>query len=185
MKRRYKYPHTITNKSGESLTFKAIELEDGVEKMIVENELIPNSGPPMHVHFKQSESLTVTEGEMTYQILGQGPVVCKVGETATFQAGVPHKFWNSGESKLKCVGWVKPANSIDYFLTEMYKSMDEGDGEKPEPFSSAYLMTRYKSEYDMLEIPGFVKKVIVPITYLVGKLTGKHARFADSPEPLK
>ncbi|MCB0754165.1 MAG: cupin domain-containing protein [Flavobacteriales bacterium] len=185
MKKHYTYPHTITNKHGETLTFKSIELEDGIEKMIVENELIPNSGPPMHVHFKQSESLTVTEGEMTYQVLGQEPVVCKVGETATFEAGVAHKFWNSGESNLKCVGWVKPANSLDFFLTEMYRSVDEGDGERPEPFSSAYLMTRYKSEYDMLEIPGFIKKVIVPITYLVGKLTGKYARFANAPEPLK
>ena len=79
--------------------------------------------------------------------------------------GPPHlnreyrtSFWNSGETTLKCTGWVKPANDLDFFLTEMYKSIDEGDDERPEPFASAYLMTRYKTEYDMLELPGFVKK---------------------------
>ena len=182
---RYSYPHTITNKHGESLTFRSIELEDGVEKVIVENEVKPGAGPPMHIHFKQSESLTVTEGEMTYQVKGQEPVVCKVGETATFESGTPHKFWNSGETTLKCTGWVKPANDLDFFLTEMYKATDEGDDERPEPFASAYLMTRYKTEYDMLELPGFVKNVIVPITYFIGKLTGKYQRFKDAPQPLK
>ena len=160
-------------------------MEDGVEKVIVENEVKPGAGPPMHVHFKQSESLTVIQGEMTYRIAGQEPVVCKVGETATFESGVPHKFWNSGDTTLKCKGWVKPANDLDFFLTEMYKSIDEGDDERPEPFASAYLMTRYKTEYDMLELPGFVKNVIVPITFFVGKLTGKYQRFKDAPEPLR
>ena len=184
MERPYQYPHTISNRHGEHLTFKSVVLEDGIEKMIVENVVKPGAGPPMHVHFKQSESLTITEGELTYQIQGQQPVVCKVGETALFEAGVPHKFWNSGNHDLKCTGWVKPANSIDYFLTEMYKSMDAGDGERPEPFSSAYLMTRYKSEYDMLELPSFVRTVIVPIIYAIGKLLGKYERYQNSPEPL-
>lgn len=182
--RRYSYPHTITNKHGEVLTFSSLIIEDGVEKLIVENELEPGAGPPIHVHFKQSESLTVTEGEMTYQVLGGQPIVCKVGETATFEKGVPHKFWNSGSGKLKCSGWIKPANHVDFFLTELYKATNEGNDERPEPFASAFLMMRYRSEYDMLELPAFVKSVIVPITYRVGQLLGKYKRFADAPEPL-
>lgn len=181
---RCSYPHTITSKNGEELTFKAIETEDGIEKMIVHNTVAPGAGPPMHVHFKQAESLTVTEGEMSYQILGQAPVVCKVGDSATFEAGVPHKFWNSGSTTLRCTGWVKPANHIDFFLTELYLSINEGEGERPEPFSSAYLTMRYRSEYAMLELPGFVRHVIIPITYLIGKITGKYGRFKDAPEPL-
>ncbi|MFM1876515.1 MAG: hypothetical protein RL266_2252 [Bacteroidota bacterium] len=180
----YNYPHTISNKAGEKLIFKDIIMEDGEEKLIVENELVPNSGPPMHVHFKQDESLTVTEGEMTYQVLGKEPVVCRVGDTATFERGVPHKFWNSGSGNLRCTGWVKPANNLDFFLTEMYRSFDEGDGERPELFSSSFLMVHYKSEYDMLELPAFVKHVIAPITVFIGKVSGKYARFKNAPKPL-
>jgi uncharacterized cupin superfamily protein len=160
--KRYNYPHKISNKHGEVLIFKEIQIEEGVEKVIVENEVRPGSGPPMHVHYKQTESLTVLEGEMSYQIIGKEPVTVGVGETVTFEQGVAHKFWNSGESILKCTGWVKPANHLDFFLTEMYKAMDEGDGERPEPFASSYLATRYTSEYAMLEMPAFVRKVIVP-----------------------
>lgn len=180
----YNYPHTISNRTGETLTFQSIEMENGVEKLIVSNELVPRSGPPMHVHFKQDESLTVVEGEMTYQILGKQPVICRVGDTATFERGVAHKFWNSGTGTLRCTGWVKPANNLDYFLTEMYRSFDEGDGEKPELFSSSYLMRRYRSEYDMLELPGFVKNVIAPIAVFIGGLTGKYKRFENAPKPL-
>jgi hypothetical protein len=49
----------------------------------------------------------------------------------------------------------------------------------------AYLLTKYASEYDMAEIPWFVKKVILPITYLGGRLLGKYQHFKDVPAPLK
>jgi hypothetical protein len=37
----------------------------------------------------------------------------------------------------------------------------------------------------MTEIPGFVKKVIFPITLFFGKLAGKHNKYVDAPEPVK
>lgn len=45
-------------------------------------------------------------------------------------------------------------------------------------------MTRYKSEFDMPEIPTFVKKVIFPVTLFFGKLSGKHKKFEKAPEPV-
>ncbi|MCB0853860.1 MAG: hypothetical protein KDD63_16660, partial [Bacteroidetes bacterium] len=44
---------------------------------------------------------------------------------------------------------------------------------------------RYKSEYDIPEIPGFVKKVIIPITYHIGNLLGKYKHFKGAPEPVR
>lgn len=57
---------------------------------------------------------------------------------------------------------------------------------KPEgaPFNSAYLVTRYRSEYDVAVIPTFVKRVIMPITVSIGRLLGKYEHFKDAPEPL-
>ena len=37
----------------------------------------------------------------------------------------------------------------------------------------------------MLEIPAPVRKLLVPVLYRVGKLLGKHDRFADAPEPVR
>jgi hypothetical protein len=46
-------------------------------------------------------------------------------------------------------------------------------------------MTRYASEYDLPEVPSFVKKAILPATYHVGRLLGKYKHFKDAPDPVK
>lgn len=45
-----------------------------------------------------------------------------------------------------------------------------------------YLMNRYRSEFSMQEIPGFVQAVIFPIVLFLGKLQGKHKKFENAPE---
>lgn len=176
-------PITISNTHGEKLIFERMaQNEKGQDVLIVKNEVKPNAGPPMHVHYKQDESLTVTQGRIGYQTMGEEPKYAEVGETVTFYRGTPHKFWNAGDELLKCEGWISPPDNIVYFLGEIYKSMNENGG-RPGAFDAAYLMNRYKYEYDMYDIPVFVKKVIFPIALFFGKLQGKHKKYADAPEP--
>ena len=181
----YQLPHTISNPLGEELTFESIVVEDGVKKMLVSNNVGPGSGPPFHVHFKQDESLTVVSGLMGYQIDGEEEKFLQPGESVVFERGQMHRFWNAGTENLHCEGWVKPANTLDYFLTSMYASATKSGKPEGDPFDSAYLIVRYKSEYDVKAIPTFVKKVIFPITVAIGKLLGKYKHFADAPEALK
>ena len=179
-----KLPVTISTKSGEEITFLRITTnEQGQEVLEVENKVAPKSGPPMHIHWKQDESLTVVEGKIGYQVLGEEVRYAGPGETLLFKRGVAHKFWNAGEDILRCTGWISPPNNIIYFLGEIYKSSDANNG-RPGSFDAAYLLHRYKSEFDMVEIPGFVKKVIFPVTLFMGKLQGKHKKFQDAPEPV-
>ena len=51
-------------------------------------------------------------------------------------------------------------------------------------FDISFLLTRYGSEFDMLELPAPVRKLLVPVIYRLGKVLGKHERFADAPEPV-
>lgn len=177
-------PLTISNIHGETLIFKSYNKnEKGEDIIIVENELEPNAGPPMHVHFKQDESLTVQEGVMAYQTLGKKIEYAKKGETVTFHAGTPHKFWNAGNNKLKCKGWISPPNTIVYFLSEIYKSTNENNG-RPSTFDAAYLLHRYRHEYNMYDIPLFVKNIIFPISRILGTLAGKHKKYKDAPMPV-
>lgn len=180
----FKLPHVITNPFGEELTFHSIEMEDGEKKIIVYNRVGPGNGPPFHVHFKQEESLTVTKGRMGYQIIGQPEMFLEEGESATFHRGQVHRFWNAGNEMLECKGWAKPANSLDFFLAGIYASMQKSGKAQGDLFDSAYLITRYKSEYDVKEIPVFVKRVIFPIVVVIGKLLGKYGHFKNAPKPL-
>jgi quercetin dioxygenase-like cupin family protein len=175
------YPHTIENCIGEKLIFKSLE----GDKVIVENFVQPGKGPVMHTHFLQDEELTVIKGKIGYQVLGGEAKFAGPGESVRFNRGTPHRFWNAGEEVLNCTGWVQPANSIVFYLSAVYAAMNKSGTERPEAFDGAYLVTRYASEYDLPEMPGFVKKVVMPLTYRIGVAMGKYKHFAKAPEPLR
>ena len=176
-------PHTITNINGEKLTFLKFYSKEGKEYLEVENEVQPNAGPPMHVHYKQDECITVVSGKIGYQVLGGEKKYAGPGETVMFKAGVAHKFWNAGNEPLVGKGYITPADNIVYFLSEIYKSANRNGG-RPGLYDSAFLMNRYKSEFGMLEIPGFVQKLLFPMVLFFGNVLGKHKRFANAPRPL-
>ena len=179
------YPHTIENCNGEKLIFKSVQKEPNGDKLIVENFVTPGSGPLMHTHFLQDESLTVVKGRLGYQLKGQPKQYAQPGETVLFKRGTPHRFWNDGQEVLQCDGWIQPANTIVFFLTSIYAAQNKARGAEPDKFDGAYLITRYSNEYDLPEIPKFVKKVIIPITYFIGKFLGKYKHFEGAPAPVK
>jgi quercetin dioxygenase-like cupin family protein len=178
-------PHSITNPSGETLTFYELIQEKDGERLIGENFVLPKSGPPMHVHWLQDEGFTVLKGKIGYQIQGQPEQFATEGESVVFKRGEPHRFWNAGDEVLHCKGWVQPANTFMFFITGVFNAQNKTASAQPELFDAAYLLTRYKSEYDMLEIPVPVKKIVFPVVYAIGKLLGKYKHFKDAPEAVK
>jgi mannose-6-phosphate isomerase-like protein (cupin superfamily) len=183
--RPFTYPHTIENGGGEELTFIRRVKDESGDYLEVENLVQPNAGPPMHVHFRQEESLTVVQGKIGVQHLGGPEIFFGEGETATFKAGDAHRFWNAGTEPLICKGYVRPADNIEYFLTEVFKSTKENGGKRPRTFDAAWLLSKYRSEYDMYGLPSFVKHVIFPVTLFFGKLAGRHRKFRDAPDAVK
>ncbi len=181
----YKYPQTIENGNGEKIIFQYVESAANGEKVILDAFCQPQSGPAMHTHFKQDEELTVVSGKMGYKLLGQEEKFALPGETVLFKRGIPHKFWADGSEPLQCKGWIHPANSVVFFLSAVYAAQRKSGKGEPDPFDGAYLITKYSSEYDMPEIPTFVKKVIFPITVFMGKILGKYTHFKDAPIPLE
>ncbi len=179
----YQLPYTIRNKHGEVLHFNGIRTEGNRTYLDVSNEVQPGCGPVMHVHYKQDESLTVVEGRMGYQVANGPEQFAEPGASVTFKAGQMHRFWNAGATVLKCSGWISPPNTIIYYLENVYRLMDEGGGQ-PKGFDAAYLIRKYRSEYDVAAIPAFVKNVIFPVIIFFGKLSGKHKKFADAPPAL-
>jgi len=177
-----KLPYTITS-TGEKITFERSVVKDGVEILEGYVEIQPKGGPPMHTHHRQDESFTIVSGTMAYEIAGEEIKYAYPGETVLIKAGIPHKFWNAGDDVLKCNSYVTPPENFVYFLTELYKSINANNG-RPGLYDGAFLLNRYKSEFDMLEIPTFVKKVVFPIVLFFGNLTGKNKKFSNAPVPI-
>lgn len=181
----YQFPHTIQNCNGEKIIFERIEATPDGDRAVGQAFCQPGAGPIMHTHFKQDEGLTVVSGRMGYQVLGEAPRFIGPGESVVFNRGVPHKFWADGGEPLHCTAWIQPVNTIIFYLTSIYEAQNKAGGPKPALFDGAYLLKRYAAEYDLVEMPVFVKKVMIPITYYIGRLLGKYKHFKNAPEPLK
>ncbi len=182
---RFTYPHTIDNGAGERLTFLRRVPGDRGDRLEVENVVAPGAGPPMHVHLHQDEALTVVEGRIGYERPGRPPRFAGPGETVVFAAGDAHRFWNAGDGDLRCTGYVEPADSIEYFLGEIYASVRRrGDG-RPDPWDAAFLAHRYRGEFTMVAIPAPVRTFVLPLQVALGTLLGRYRKYAGAPEPVR
>ena len=178
------YPRTIDNGEGELLTFLGVRRDaDGRQLLEVENRVQPGSGPPMHAHLLQQESLTVKEGRIGYGVDGGPDRFAGQGETITFAPGQMHRFWNAGDGVLCCSGSVSPPGNLEYFLTEAFASIRRGGG-RPNPFDAAYLLGRYRTEFAQGDIPAAVRALVFPVLRAVGRVLGRDRRYADAPPPI-
>jgi quercetin dioxygenase-like cupin family protein len=178
------YPHVIENGGGERLTFLGVRRGvDGQEHLDVTNDVKPGSGPPFHVHHLQQETLTVTEGRLGYQLMGGPERFAGPGETVTFAPGQMHRFWNAGAGVLKCTGAASPPLNLEYFLTELFASMQRAGGRNPNPLDMAFLLGRYRTEFGVGMIPAPVQNFVFPVMRVIGRITGHYRRFAGAPEP--
>jgi quercetin dioxygenase-like cupin family protein len=178
------YPYTIENGHGETLTFRGIVRGPDGDRIEADGTAQPGAGPPMHVHYLQDEVARVVTGRMGYQVLGQEPKFAEAGELVAWPAGTPHKWWNAGTAELRISGWCQPPDNIEFFLSSLFASVKRNGGGRPSLFDAAFLTTRYRTEYAMLELPGFVQRVVIPIVLVVGKLLGKYRHYRDAPPPV-
>jgi mannose-6-phosphate isomerase-like protein (cupin superfamily) len=155
------------------------------DRLEIENLVKPGAGPPMHTHHHQDEALTVQAGRIGYQRPGEPARFGGPGDTVAFSAGEAHKFWNAGEGDLRCTGYIEPADNIEYFLTELYASTKRNGGHRPDAFDVAFLVTRYRSEFSMQEIPAVVQRMLFPLQVTIGTLLGRYRKYRDAPEPVR
>ena len=166
------------------MTFLGVAHDEQGERLDITSTVGPGAGPPMHVHHLQSETVTVRRGRIGISVEGEPERFAGPGETATFEAGVPHRFWNAGDDELVLDGEVRPPHNMEFFLTQIYAST-AAHGDRPGAFDAAFLLTRYRSEFAMTEIPAPVRRIVFPLQVLLGRILGRYAHFADAPPPVK
>jgi hypothetical protein len=130
------------------------------------------------------EAVRVVAGRMGHRVPGQEAKFAEAGELVVWPAGTPHKWWNAGQTELRMAGWCKPPGNMEFFLGALFASVKQHGGQ-PGLFDAAFLMTRYRSEHAMVELPSFVRLGLLPIVYGVGLVLGKYKKYKDAPEPLR
>ena len=82
---------------------------------IVEHPLEPGAlAAPMHTHTNEDEISYVIEGEVGVRI-GDQEMVARAGAYIVKPRGIPHTFWNAGDSKARLLEIIAPAGFERYF----------------------------------------------------------------------
>ncbi len=178
------FPVETDTGTGERLRLLGVEEDGEGEYLAVEGSVEPGIGPPMHVHFFQEERIRVTSGRFGYQVLGEEPRFAEVGEEIVFPPGQVHRFWGAGEGLATGAGLVRPVGNFPWFITRLHASIQEHGG-RPGFFDGAYLAHRYRSEFEMVEIPWPVRRFLFPVVVALGHLLGRFRKYRDAPEPLR
>lgn len=178
------YPHTISDGSGEEMTFVGRYEDDRGTVLQISSVNEPDSGPPLHSHVQQYEQMTVESGRAGFVDADGNVTYAEAGESRTFEPGEVHRFFNAGSEPLKMSGEVWPAGNFEWFITQMFESTRSTGKGRPRPFDAAYLSHRYRTEFDTKAVPAPVRKVVFPAIVAVGSAIGLDRRFADAPAPL-
>jgi len=82
---------------------------------LIEADVPPGAGPPLHVHTREEEGFYVLEGEITFTV-GDRRVVATPGTFANTPIGVPHTFKNESDRPAKMLVSIAPAGLEKMFL---------------------------------------------------------------------
>jgi quercetin dioxygenase-like cupin family protein len=96
-------------------TFKVLPEETGGAYAVLEQQVPPGGGPPLHVHRHETELFYVLQGEFAFTVAGQ-TIRAAAG---TFVAGprdIPHTFRNVGTAEGRLLLMVIPGRFANYFL---------------------------------------------------------------------
>lgn len=102
------------NVIGDMQTFKLTGKDTNGQFTLIEEENVPGTGIPPHVHSNEDEVFKVLEGEMELTV-GDKTTVLKAGDLAFGPRGVPHSWKIIGDKKAKVILSVFPSGIEDMF----------------------------------------------------------------------
>lgn len=103
------------------------------------------TGPALHIHFDQDETVSILEGEYLYQI-GDEKRRFKTGDTIFIPRGIPHAFLYLGEGTGRKLSIYQPANNIE----EMFRKIGNIKERTPENVQAAMKINNSKVVGGML-----------------------------------
>jgi quercetin dioxygenase-like cupin family protein len=134
---------------------------------LVEQPIKPRAlAAPMHTHRHEDECTYVLEGEIGVQI-GDEVRVARPGDLVFKPRGVPHAFWNAGDTLARALEIISPAGFECYFaeLAPLFPPANQGPLDEE---AVGAVREKYGLEMDMSSIP---------------VLAERHGLLVDAPPP--
>ena len=110
----------------DTATFIETSEESNGKHSLIEVELYKSEGPPVHYHKTFSEKFEVIEGTLYLQV-GKKQKLINAGEFYTIPAGVPHKFYNPTNNKVRFKLIFEPGHTgMENFIKIIYSLAADG-----------------------------------------------------------
>lgn len=102
---------------GQEMHVKLAAAQSNGELTVIEDVIPPDSGPPLHVHEKESETYYVLDGEFEF-VCGEDHVSGGPGTFVFAPRGLPHRYKNIGSKPGRVLFSFTPAG-IEAFFAEL------------------------------------------------------------------
>jgi mannose-6-phosphate isomerase-like protein (cupin superfamily) len=159
--------------TGERLELRRVS-RDGQIWLALKGTLPPRrEGPPLHVHYKETEEGRVMAGTLSAVVDGRRVRVAS-GEIARFPVGSVHRWWNEGDETLVFEGFAKPVVDLDVYLQAVFEVLNSGAAERPSLFYMAHVAWRHRRTQAVLFAPRWIQPVLLPLIVLVGTALGRY-----------
>jgi quercetin dioxygenase-like cupin family protein len=120
---------------GAQSTFKVTSAETGGAYALLEQEIPPGHGPPLHVHRHETEIFYILEGDFEITVDGQ-TIAAPAGTMALGPRDIPHTFRNVGQSLGRMLLTVIPGRFSEYFVD--VDNVPDGDHERIRQLCAKY-----------------------------------------------
>lgn len=126
--------------------------ETGGRLAVVEHPLPPRAlGAPLHTHTREDEITYVAEGTVGVQI-GDEVYIAGPGATIRKPRGIPHAFWNAGDTPARLSEIITPAGFEGYF-EEMAAVLAEANDGQPDLERAGAVLAKYALNLDFGSVP--------------------------------
>jgi quercetin dioxygenase-like cupin family protein len=171
---------TLRNRhTGEQLDLRRVS-RSGVTCLELKGMLAPRQdGPPLHVHYREHEEVTVIAGTLSAEVDGR-VIRVEAGGTAPLPMGSAHRWWNDGDEVLVSEGITTPVVDLDVYLQAAFEVLNSGPANRPPLFYMAHLAWRYRKTQAVLFAPRWLQAALVPVVVLAGTVLGRY-RGTDWP----
>ena len=99
-----------------SLAFKVVPSDTSGNLLVIEHRnLLPDTGPALHMHFSQEEWFYVMEGEVRFQV-GDRRLKLGVGDSFLAPRRIPHTFSATGSPAHMLIAFTPADKMEQYFI---------------------------------------------------------------------
>jgi quercetin dioxygenase-like cupin family protein len=145
----------------DKITFIKTAKETGGEYTLLEVELAPGGGTPMHAHTSFDEEFIPVEGTLGIRV-EKTKYLLHPRESAIAPIGKFHRFYNPGKTPIRFLVRITPScESFEYALKISYGLAEDGKVNKkgiPKSFAHVSLLTTMADTV----LPGFLS-IILPL----------------------